>query len=155
MNATSLPSQDERVMAALSHITILIPTIGVIAPIVIWVTQKDKSRYVAFQALQAAAFQLLIVLLWFVGMACYMGSFFLMVGGTTLTRGGGPGPVGIMMFIPFLFLIGMLLIMLLFIILGVVAAVMTFQGKDFRYPIIGDWIARYTQASGPSTGTTI
>ena len=51
-------SQDERIMAALSHATALLPFMGVIAPIVIWVTQKDKSQYVAFQALQAMAYQL-------------------------------------------------------------------------------------------------
>jgi hypothetical protein len=29
------PSQDERIMAALAHITILVPFMGVVAPIVI------------------------------------------------------------------------------------------------------------------------
>ena len=70
------PSQDERVMAALAQISVLVPFLGVIAPIVIWVTQKDKSRYVAFQSLQAVAFQLTLVFAWFVGMGCYMCSFF-------------------------------------------------------------------------------
>ena len=37
------PTQDERVMAALSHLSVFIPLFGVIAPIVIWVTQKEKS----------------------------------------------------------------------------------------------------------------
>lgn len=148
MNTTSYPTQDERVMAALSHVTVLIPTIGVIAPIVIWATQKEKSRFVAFQALQAAAFQLLIVVLWFVGMACYMGSFFLMFGGIALSQSAGrfnPGP-GFAV-IPFLVIFGMLSIMLLMVIIGIVAAIMVFQGKDFHYPLIGDFVERYTRPS--------
>lgn len=39
----------------------------------------------------------------------------------------------------------MLLIMLVLIIYGLVAAIQTFQGKDFRYAIIGRWIERYSQ----------
>src|SRR5512147_3094320 len=66
------PNQDERVMAALSHVSALLPMIGVIAPIVIWATQKEKSQYVAFQALQAIAYQLSMVAAWFIGMGCYM-----------------------------------------------------------------------------------
>jgi uncharacterized Tic20 family protein len=61
------PTQDERVMAALAQISVLVPFLGVVAPIVIWVTQKDKSRYVAFQSLQAVAFQLTMVFAWFLG----------------------------------------------------------------------------------------
>ncbi len=38
------PSRDERVMAALAQISVLVLFLGVVAPIVIWVTQKDKSR---------------------------------------------------------------------------------------------------------------
>lgn len=155
MNSTSYPTQDERVMAALAHVTILIPTVGVIAPIVIWATQKDKSRFVAFQALQAAVFQLLIVVLWFAGMACYMGSFFAMFGGAALARSApGAGPEAFF-FLPFLIIGGMMLVMLAMVIIGIVAAVMAFQGKDFRYPILGDWVARYAQPSGPTSGTTV
>jgi len=58
----STPSQNDKIMAALAHISALLPLMGIIAPIVIWVTQKDKSEYVAFQALQAVAYQLLMIL---------------------------------------------------------------------------------------------
>jgi uncharacterized Tic20 family protein len=54
----SIPNQNDKIMAALAHISALLPLMGVIAPIVIWATQKDKSEYVAFQALQAVVYQL-------------------------------------------------------------------------------------------------
>jgi len=52
------PTPDERVTAALAHAATLLPMMGALASIVIWATQKDRSRYVAFQALQAAVYQI-------------------------------------------------------------------------------------------------
>src|SRR5512145_1209636 len=85
----SSPSQNDKIMATLAHASAILPFMGVIAPIVIWVTQKDKSEYVAFQALQAVAYQLLMILAWFVGMGCYMLSFFSMF--LTIPFAGGDG----------------------------------------------------------------
>ncbi|MQY74498.1 MAG: DUF4870 domain-containing protein [Clostridia bacterium] len=34
-------------------ISTLIPNIGIIAPIIIWVNQKEKSKFVKFNAIQA------------------------------------------------------------------------------------------------------
>ena len=60
-------------MAALAHAGIFVPTIGIVIPIVIWVTQKGKSRYVTFQAFQALVYQALLFIIWIAGMACYIG----------------------------------------------------------------------------------
>jgi uncharacterized Tic20 family protein len=40
------PVQDERILAALSHVSTILPMWGLIAAIVIWASQKDKSEYV-------------------------------------------------------------------------------------------------------------
>jgi uncharacterized Tic20 family protein len=48
-------TQDEQVMGALSHATIIFAAAGLIGPLVIWGTQREKSPFVGFQALQAAA----------------------------------------------------------------------------------------------------
>ena len=144
------PTQNDKIMAALAHVSALLPLMGVIAPIVIWATQKDKSEFVAFQALQAIAYQLLMIVAWFVGMGCYMLSFF----STFLTipfagegMESGPGSLFFMLgfFIPFA-IFGLIFIGgAIFIIYGVVAAIMTFQGKDFRYALLGKRLERYLQ----------
>ncbi len=139
-----LSSQDERIIAALAHISILLPMIGVIAPIVIWVTQKERSRFVAFQALQAIAFQLLLILIWFGGMACYMGSIFLTIFSFGILNSSSGGP-GLAFFLPFALFLGMFVFLGVFVIYGIIAAILTFQGKDFRYALIGRWVERYTQ----------
>lgn len=138
-------------MAALSHISVLLPMMGVIAPIVIWVTQKDKSRYVAFQSLQALVYQLTMIASWFLGMGCYMFSFF----GTFLTiplafgRSQALSPLFAVPFlIPFV-VIGVLFIgSFCFIAYGVVAAIMALQGKPFRYAVIGRQVERFISPEG-------
>ena len=56
-------SSEEKLMSLLSHLSIIIQNIGVIAPIIIWVTQKDKSKFVRFNAIQAIFFQLVFFVL--------------------------------------------------------------------------------------------
>jgi uncharacterized Tic20 family protein len=143
--------QDERVMAALSHVTILIPLMGVVAPIVIWVTQREKSEFVAFQALQALAYQLLFVILWFLGWGCYLLSFSATMGGTFALAGpsGDPGPgVGLLMAAPFLVFGIFILLGVALVIYGIVATVLVVQGRDFRYALIGRWVERYLTQHG-------
>jgi uncharacterized Tic20 family protein len=129
---------------------------GVIAPILIWATQKDKSPYIAFQALQAAAYQITLVLLWFLGMGCYMcsffGFFFLIPGSAILADGNEAWlPLfGLPIFFPFVVIGTMMLAMLLFVVYGLVAAVLVLQGRPFRYALIAGWIDRYLARPSPS-----
>ena len=144
------PTQDERVMAALSHVSALLPMMGVIAPIVIWVTQKEKSKYVAFQSLQALAYQLSMILAGFVGMGCYMlsffGTFFSIPFSSSSGSSQSANPLFMLMFvIPFLVMGIMLIGGFFFVIYGVVCAVMTFQGKPFRYMVIGKRVEHFMQ----------
>jgi uncharacterized Tic20 family protein len=140
---STLPSKDERIMGALPHISVLIPYIGVIVPILIWVTQKDKSRFVYLQALQAAAYQLALFVATLLGWGCYILSFVLLIPTIALIQPSSEWPVLAVTFIPFcvLGLIG--LGWLLFLIYGIVAAIQVFQGKDFRYIVIGDQVERF------------
>jgi len=84
-------TQDERIMAALAHASAILPFWGLIGAIVIWATQKEKSRFVGFQALQVIAYQIVLILFSFLGFGCYMCSFFgtfmLMPLGGKRTRG--------------------------------------------------------------------
>ncbi len=145
-------TQDERIMAALSHVTILLPLVGIIGPIVIWVTQREESNFVAFQALQALAYQLLLVILWFVGMGCYMFSFFAVFGGVFAMAGTqgeiGPGAGFLMTFLPFGVMGILMLLGLAFVVYGVVATVLVVQGRDFRYVLVGNWVIRYLTQHG-------
>jgi uncharacterized Tic20 family protein len=116
-----------------------------VAPIVIWVTQKDKSEYVGFQALQAIAYQLTMVLAWFAGMVLYMvlymGSFFATF--LTMPFGDSSQSFPIFFLVPFAVMGCLMLGTLVLIVYALVGAVMVLQGKDFRYIILGDQLKRW------------
>jgi uncharacterized Tic20 family protein len=151
------PTPDERVLAALSHISVLLPLMGVIAPIVIWVTQREKSQFVAFQSLQALAYQLSMIVAWILGMGCYMCSIFGIITGTflgaSLESSGSGETIAIgASLLPLLVFGAIFVFGIAFIIYGVVGAIMAFQGKPFHYVIIGNRVERFMQ-SGQNLAT--
>lgn len=147
---------DDRIMAALAHGATILGLWGIVISAVIWGTQKERSTYVRFQALQAMiyqiaglAIQLLLGLLW--GL-CGFGFFFLMVFGTMLSAAlveepsYMPLPMFLNMFSPLgvlCLMIPYLLIWLGFIIYSLYGAYQVYQGRDFRYVVIGTRVERY------------
>ncbi len=144
----SLTTQDERVMAGLAHLSALIPMMGIIASIVIWVTQKDKSKYVGFQSLQAIAYQISMVIAYFIGWGCYMISFFgIFFAIPFAATPGSAEPTSPLAAIPVLFpfiIVGLIFLGgFVMIVYAIYAAVRTFQGKPFQYVLIGRWVTRF------------
>lgn len=142
------PVQDERVMAAVAHATVIFSAIGLIGPLIIWGTQREKSPYLAFQALQAAAYQFLLLLGWLVAGALYMCSFFVVpmltivsipddeVAAVCLPMMGMSCSFGVL-FLSWLAYVGY----------GLFAAVSVLQGKDFRYVFLGPRLESYLEQS--------
>lgn len=147
----STPNQNDKIMAALSHISALLPMIGLVIPIVIWVTQKEKSKYVAFQALQAAAYQLTMVFAYFVAMGCYMISFFFTfftIPFASENVDPSTSPLFMIGFIfPFLIFGFIFIGGGFFILYAIIAAVFNIQGKDFKYLVIGNSVQRFLAKS--------
>jgi uncharacterized Tic20 family protein len=136
------PSQDERTMAALAHGSVILFGMGAIAAILIWMTQKEKSRYVAFQALQATAYQLVGVLVSIVSWCCWMALYFLSfipLVAAAETSSDPPAVFWLAMFLMFV----PLGLMGLWILGGLWGAVRGLQGRDFRYILIGQQLERW------------
>ena len=137
------PTLEGRILAGVAHASIVVQGLGILVGVVLYVTQREKSRWVAFQALQAAVYQLLamiaVVVLWFVWGIFYAISFIPIM---NLPENAAPPPifwVGISsMVIP-------MLIMVIIGLIGLWAGLRAFQGHDFRYPLIGGWLERYMQ----------
>ena len=101
---------DDNLMAAIAHAGIIIG--GVLIALIVWVMQKEKSKYVAFQSMQALVYQLV---------------------------------VGVILFVLAISLVGILLMPLVFlaaVIYGLYGAYMCYQGKDFKYAVIGNMLAK-------------
>ena len=56
------PNNDERILAILSHILAIVPGIGILGPLVIYLVKKDDSPFVAANARESLNFQITIIL---------------------------------------------------------------------------------------------
>ena len=65
-------NREERIMAGLAHVSILIFPMGLLVPIIAWITQKEKSYYVAFQTFQAMLFQFIAFCIQVLGGLCFL-----------------------------------------------------------------------------------
>lgn len=140
------PSQDERILAALVHAAALLPFWGIILSGLIWATQREKSDYVRHQGVQALAWQAAAVAMMFVGMGCYLASFFLGFA-TMLFTGATDEPPFLFPLFP-LFSMGLLfLLMAVFIVGGLIGTIQSLQGRKFVYPIIGTRVQEYLTRS--------
>ncbi len=140
-------TKDERLNAALAHASIVLGifsrgTMGIVLAVLIWITQRGKSRFASRQAGQAVVYQLFGILValvaWMVWGLLFFGSIFVPV----LLDQRHPEslqpytmiPAFALIVVPFAVLLGWTLY-------GIYAAGQVWQGKDFSYPIIGRWIS--------------
>ena len=84
MEEKTVQSVEERVLAALSHGAIIAQGTGIAAGMLVYITQRGKSKYAAFQGLQAAVYQvvtlILTIAMWVVWGILYALSFIPLVG---------------------------------------------------------------------------
>lgn len=126
-----LSPTDERTWAMLAHLSILLNLVtGFLGPLValgIYLIYKDRSRYVAYQSMQSFIFQLI----WWVGGGVLAGLTWAISGVLTMVI------IGCCLMPIALFLT---IIPIAALVYGVVGAVQTNQGLDFKYWLIGDWV---------------
>jgi uncharacterized Tic20 family protein len=139
--------QDERVMAAIAHATVVFSAVGLIGPLIIWGTQREKSRFVAFQALQAAAYQFLLLLGGLLAGALYVCSFLSLPVTALLSAPFDERAALCFPFLGFSCTFGVLFLLMLawmaYVGYGLFAAVSVLQGNDFRYVLLGPRLERY------------
>jgi hypothetical protein len=115
----------------LAHLSILLNLItGILGPVgalVIYLVYQDRSRYVAYHALQSLIFQLIV----------WVGGGGLVAIAWTVTGILSAVIVGILC-IPLALLLS--LIPIAGLVYGVVGGIQCSQGEDFRYWLVGDWV---------------
>ncbi len=136
-------TRDERINAALAHGGIVLSffsrgMLGIVLAVLIWITQRNKSKFAARQAAQAVAFQLVglltTALAWLVWAVLFAGAIMAPVA----INPNRPEPMMPYTMIPALLLLAVpLCIMLGWVAYGVYAAAQASKGKDFSYPVIG------------------
>jgi uncharacterized Tic20 family protein len=126
---------DEHTWGMLSHLSVLLNLItgfgGPIAALIIYLIYKDRSRFVAYHALQSMIFQLI----WWYGGGLLIGAMWAVVGALSAIL------IGVIL-IPFALAMTCVLAVLPLgaVVYGVIGAVQTNQGQDFKYWLVGDWV---------------
>jgi uncharacterized Tic20 family protein len=129
--STPMSNADERTWAMLAHLSVLVNLFtGVLGPVValiIYLMYANRSRYVAYHAMQSFLFQLVV---WY-GIGVIWGVTGLL---SALVIGIVLIPLACVL-TPIL-LVGMAIAP----IYGILGAVETSQGKDFQYWWVGSWV---------------
>ena len=126
---------EDRTWSMLAHLSVLLNLVtGILGPvtaIIIYLVYKDRSKYIAYQSMQSFVFQLI----------CWVGGGLVIAGIWIVTALLSIVLVGLLC-IPFSLILSVILLALplISLVYGVVAAIETSQGKDFRYLWVGDWV---------------
>jgi len=146
-------AKEDRWVAALSHASAILLIWGSVSPLAVWITQKDRSPYLRFQALQATVYQVLALLAYFGFMAVYFFSMIALFLALPLTSSGGyyrPGNESLI----FLLIFGIAIFVVWAVILlavptyhlfAMIAGIQILKGRDYRYPILGKQIERFLE----------
>ena len=146
---TFQPTQpDDTVLAAISHF------FGPLVAIIIWSVQKDKSEYVRFQAIQAVAFSILLSLVGIlVTGLCFICIFGVMVIGMVgLASDLAQSPDAFLpfaiipVFMPLIISCLIIPFSLVIWLARLIAVIRVLQGKDFRYPWLGNQVEKFLYA---------
>jgi uncharacterized Tic20 family protein len=126
-----LTTSDERTWAMLAHLSILLNlftgVLGPVAALIIYLVYKDRSRYVAYQSLQAFLYQLIVL----IGGGALVGIAWTISGLLAVVLIG-------CLCMPFALLLTIALIAAP--IYSIVGAIQCNSGQDFKYWLIGDWV---------------
>ncbi len=127
---SAVSPNDERTWAVVAHLSIFLNLItgflGLLPPLILYYTYRDRSRYIAYQSLQALIFQLVF----WVGGGLVAGAFWVLTGITSLALVG-------LCCIPVAVLLS--LVPVGAYVYAVLAAIDTSKGVDFKYWMVGDW----------------
>lgn len=128
---TPLSESEERQWAMFAHLGVLVNLfsgfLGPLVPLIIYMVYKDRSRYVAYQSLQALIFQLI----WWVGGGIITGVAWAITGVLSAVLIG-------LLCIPLACVVSLMPLVALGY--GIYGGVQTSQGQDFKYWLVGDWV---------------
>lgn len=149
-------TREDNWVAGVCHATAVLQMWGIVTPLIVWFTQKERSARLRFQSMQAFIYQGIALAVYIGGMALYMAAVFGMMltaftAGTANRGGEIQGPAGelllILLGIVMILWLAILLLTPLYCLLAALAAFRAIQGRPFHYPIIAGMLARRMQTS--------
>ena len=145
----SSTSENERIIAGMSHVAMLAGLSLFLSPI-LWATTKTRSQFLSHNLLQACLFQMTVTAIitcsyfaiWGSGIFIGLLQFFGLATPELLNNleiflSNTYFPLGI----------GILLLLLVLTsgVCVIIATIQAFRGKEFHYPFVGKWLLHYIQ----------
>lgn len=128
----NMPTQEQRLLAAISHAAVLLSGIGMFVPLLIYFNQRKTSPFVAEQARQAFYYQLVVGLTALLAPLCITGVIVIPAVIAVINQAQE-----LLLVVSVTLAIGITLLVafasLAFSIYGVVGAVQSYRGRAFRY----------------------
>jgi uncharacterized Tic20 family protein len=134
------PVVEERVWAVLAHLSALAMGMGLLLPVIGWSENRRKSNYTAFQSLQALGYQTLGYTIWILSVLVVV--VIVSVGALAGILSAENLEQAALAFVVSHVTL-MLGLMAVYFLLPVWGAVSCAFGSDFRYPFMGNRLARY------------
>jgi uncharacterized Tic20 family protein len=148
------PTTEDRVWAVLSHLSALAFGMGILLPVIGWSEQRRKSKYASFQCLQALGYQSLGFTVWFLSYLLLIVIFLIAMVLLAGVSGSSGNSSDRFMGMWVVFLVAIVLVSFgVYFAFPIIAAISCGLGLDFRYPILGNRLARflgYQQAANDS-----
>lgn len=136
-NTVSTPTSDERLLSLLCHLSSLLG--GIILPIIIWATQKDKSKFVRFHSLQAIFFHLSIAVIIIIFVFIFLVILFAGIGFSNPDKISSQENLPpIMIFLMIIFYGGIFIFVIAFLAYSVYLAVKAYNGELIKIPVLGN-----------------
>ena len=146
---------DDWTTAALAHASVLLTLllafaggvgalVGLAVPLVIYLSYRGRSRFIAFHALQSLVYQgagvLIYIVLLVVSVAAVAAAWAISGVLSAVVIGFLLMPLALILtIVTAIVLLGALLLLVGY---GLYAAYRVYQGEDFRYEILGEWLER-------------
>jgi hypothetical protein len=168
MITTPTTSSEERTAAALAHASTLftllvgLPTAGLggvlfaFIPFLIYLSYKDKSRFVAFHAAQAFSLQVVGTVGFFLSIVVGV----ILIAVVWVVTGLLTAILIGLILIPVAILVTLVVVVVwlgapfVFGAVGIVGTIESANGRDYHYPFLGrwvdDWLSRHESGSAPA-----
>ena len=146
-------TSDERILAAVAHGSIILFGWGVIVAMLLWITQRQKSTFVAFHALQAVLYQLLQTLYAFIIIPLVgLLAICVLAGVAFFSNSGNTSQTSPLLFVlaQFAFIGSFFCGFGVYVLLGLAGALWLFLRRDFYYPLIGRRMEAFISDEPPS-----
>ena len=151
-------TKEDQWMSAIGHASAILLLWGLFLPLAMYLIQKDSSPRLRFQSAQAAVYQTIATAAYFGFGVCYLASFFAILASVvTIPVMSSSESMSPQLTIALLVFLLVFLVLGIFVMLGLptyhlfamIAGIQTLKGKDYRYPLLGNFIARRMKMDGP------